>query len=224
MDFGTIDFSYAEELASRPPEEDGPIWMVNFMRYKQTADYGDGAAGPGEEISGREADDRYAPTEVLAAIGADVAYFGDVVGPDGGPDPDWHRMGIVRYPTRRSFIDMQSRSDFMEKRVHKDAGMEFTIIMCAIPTGPPKGDTGGTGIVRFVAHPAGHPPAGPPSAPAEGVTLTVEGTIVGDERRWDRLDIDWSDSEGAVPEGAIVVRSAPFIDRIRPLITDQLGA
>jgi hypothetical protein len=217
MDFGTIDAAYAERLATTTPDEDGPIWMVNFMRYKQMADYG---RGESTGISGREADDKYAPVEVLASIGADVAYFGDAVGPDGGPHPDWHRMAIVRYPTRRSFIDMQSRPDFQEKRIHKDAGMEFTIIMCSLPTGPAQGEPDASGIVRFVAHPAG--PARPEPA-AEGATFDVEGTIVGDDRTWDRLVISWSDRGDDVPPGAIVVRSVPLIDNIRPLILDSLG-
>ena len=201
MDFGAIDFAYAQHLATRPPEEDGPIWMVNFMRYKERADYGDGEVSG---ISGREADDRYAPTEVLEDIGADVAYFGDSVGPDGDPDPEWHRMGIVHYPTRRSFIDMQSRQDFQEKRVHKDAGMDFTIIMCSLPTGPVQGEPDGSGIVRFTAFPAGSSPSGPV---AEGAAFEVEGTVVGDDRRWGRLEVSWSDREDDLPEGAFVVRS-----------------
>ncbi len=217
MGFGTIDFTYAGRLATTPPAEDGPIWMVNFMRYKERADYGE--AGD-EGISGREADDRYAPTDVLAAIGADVAFFGDVVGPDGSPDPDWHRMAIVRYPTRRSFIDMQNREDFREKVVHKDAGMDFTIIMCSLPTGPVHGEPDGSGIVRFIAFPSGSDPAGPP---AEGARFDVEGTVIGDERTWERLEISWSDREDELPEGAIAVRSLPLIDRIRPLIDDGLG-
>lgn len=217
MDFGTIDLEYADYLSTRPPDEDGPVWMVNFMRYKERADYGqDGDDG----ISGREADDRYSPVEVLAAIGADVVYFGDVVGPGGGPDPDWHRMGVIRYPTRRSFIEMQSRADFREKRVHKDAGMAFTIIMGSLPTGPPVGEPDGSGIVSFVAYPAG---TGHPSPAAEGVIFDVEGTIVGDDRRWDRLVVSWSDEIKDVPEGAIVVRSTPLIDQIRPLVLDSLS-
>lgn len=219
MDFGTIDFAYAQHLATRPPEEDGPIWMVNFMRYKERADYGEGEGEDGG-ISGREADDRYAPTEVLADIGADIAYFGDTVGADDSPDPEWHRMAIVRYPTRRSFIDMQSREDFQEKRVHKDAGMDFTIIMCSLPTGPVQGEPDGSGIVRFTAFPAKSSPSGPV---AEGAAFEVEGTVVGDDRRWGRLEISWSDREDDLPEGALVVRSLPFIDRVRPLIGDTPG-
>ena len=68
MDYGIIDFDYAGHLATRPEEEDGPIWMVNFMRYKKVASYADG----GEQISGKQADNRYAPTDVLAKIGADM--------------------------------------------------------------------------------------------------------------------------------------------------------
>jgi hypothetical protein len=186
MDFGTIDFAYAQHLATRPPEEDGPIWMVNFMRYKERADYGEGADSG---ISGHEADDRYAPTEVLADIGADVAYFGDSVGPDGGPDAEWHRMGIVRYPTRRSFIDMQSRRDFREKRVHKDAGMDFTVIMCSLPTGPVGESTTGRGSCDSPRFRRVRPL---PARWPKGRPFEVEGTVVGDDRRWGRLEVSWS--------------------------------
>jgi hypothetical protein len=217
MDFGTIDAAYAEYLATRTPDQDGPIWMVNFMRYKEAADYG---RGESRGISGREADDRYAPTEVLAAIGAEVAYFGDAVAPGGGPAPDWHRMAVVRYPTRRSFIDMQSRSDFREKRVHKDAGMEFTIIMGAVPTGPARGEPDTSGLVRFVAYPTGLARTEPA---VDGVTFDVEGTIVGDERRWDRLVVSWSDGSDELPPGAMAVRSVPLVDRIGTLLADSSG-
>ena len=59
--------------------------MVYFVRYKERADYGDRRD---QGISGREAVDRYAPVDVLEKLGAEVAYFGDVVGADGSPDPE----------------------------------------------------------------------------------------------------------------------------------------
>ena len=49
---------------------------------------------------------------------------------DGTP---WDRVGIVRYPSRRAFLAMQQRDDFKQKHVHKDAGMEFTIVMSTLP-------------------------------------------------------------------------------------------
>jgi hypothetical protein len=86
MDYGQIDTTYGKFLGTRPAEEDGPIYMVNFMKYRQVARYD----GDGEAISGREADDRYSPTDVLARIGADVAFFGNVKRelPEAG-----HRLG-----------------------------------------------------------------------------------------------------------------------------------
>jgi len=209
---GTVDYAYAARLAATPLENDGPIWMVNFMRYKERADYGaDGDRG----LSGREADDRYAPTDVLADLGAEIAYFGDVIGPDGGPDPEWDRMAIVRYPTRRSFIEMQERDDFAERAVHKEAGMAFTIIMCSLPVGPVVGAPDGSGIVRFIAHPEG---SLPPGERAEGASFEVEGTVIGDQRQWGRVVISWSDRDEVLPEGTMVVRSVPFIDQVRPLV------
>ena len=79
--------------------------MLNLMKYKEVADYGD-AAGPA--ISGREADDIYAPTEVLADLGATVPLFGDVTG-QVGDDVAWDRIAIVCYPSRASFFAMQDR-------------------------------------------------------------------------------------------------------------------
>lgn len=35
--YGTIDHEYGIRLATTPPEDDGPVWMVNLMRYKEHA-------------------------------------------------------------------------------------------------------------------------------------------------------------------------------------------
>ena len=62
-------------LATTPPDDDGPVWMVNLMKYRETADYADGRESA---ISGREADDLYTPLESLAAVGAEIVFAGDV--------------------------------------------------------------------------------------------------------------------------------------------------
>jgi uncharacterized protein (DUF1330 family) len=136
--YGQIDRDYAMRLATIDPAEDGPVWMVNLMQYRTHADYGEGDA----DISGREADDRYAPTEILADIGAEVVVFGDVESQLLGDHPRWDRVGVVRYPSRRAFIAMQSRPDFRAKHEHKQAGMATTIVMGCQPTHvPPWPDT-----------------------------------------------------------------------------------
>ena len=128
--YGQIDRDYAIRLATISPEEDGPIWMVNLMKYHDVAQYGDEAA---QKVSGREADNLYTPLEPLAAVGAEIVYVGDVDSKLLGDDRNWDRVAVVKYPTRRSFVEMQQREDFQKKHVHKEAGMQETIVMGCLP-------------------------------------------------------------------------------------------
>jgi hypothetical protein len=175
-EYGRIDKAYGLHLATRPPDEDGPIFMVNLMKYHEVARY-DGAAGA-ETISGREADDKYNPSSILNKIGADIMLAADVRTTVLGAD--WDRIAIVRYPTRRAFIEMQTRKDFGEKHVHKNAGMLRTILPCCTPrnrdlntTPRPTGGLSLDHIVMVVSEGA-----------FPGATFDVEGTIVGDGRSW----------------------------------------
>lgn len=128
--YGTVDRDYGMKLATTPPEEDGPVWMVNLMKYRDVAEYDDGRESA---VSGQEADDLYSPHESLQAVGADVVFFGDVDQQLLGDGTVWDRIAVVKYPTRRSFIDMQSRPEFQESHKHKDAGMEKTFVIGAQP-------------------------------------------------------------------------------------------
>ena len=172
--YGRIDKEYGLFLATRPAEDDGPIFMVNLMKYHEVAVYQDG----GDAISGREADDKYNPSSILNKIGADIMLAADVRTSVVGTD--WDRIAIVRYPTRRAFIEMQTRKDFSEKHVHKNAGMLRTILPCCTPRNKdlntrqrPAGGLSLDHIVMVVS--AGDFP---------GATFDVEGTIVGDGRTW----------------------------------------
>ncbi|MFN8642729.1 MAG: hypothetical protein U0802_14150 [Candidatus Binatia bacterium] len=209
--FGKIDPDYARHLLSCPPEEDGPILMVNYMKYRARADYGErGDQG----ISGREADDRYAPVDVLEKIGAAVAFFGDVE-----PGGEWDRIGIVCYPTRRSFMEMQNRPDFQQRYVHKVAGMERTFVCGTLPETAPAGAVVTGGRVVFEMVTPGTALQRTPTA-----RLRVEGTIVGDGRRFATLGVSWigdepaGDASGAdrvvaVVRGASIDRLAAYLQR-----------
>ena len=228
--YGKADVKYAVRMMQLPPEEDGPVFMVNFMHYKKEADYGDS----GEKgVSGREADDRYSPVDVLGKIGAYVAFHGDVVDQDGGSDVAWDRIGVVCYPTRKSFMDMQTRDDFKEKHVHKAAGMDKTFVIGSLPrAGMEPGDhrtqREGRGIVAVSAHRA----LGDTSVDdllaalaasrgiaasngcAHGQWYDVEGTIMGDGRNWDVICFDafpdvesfraWRSAVGSDPTASVL--------------------
>jgi len=222
--YGRIDRAYGLKLATTPSDEDGPIWMVNLMKYRETADYADGRE---TSISGREADDIYAPLDVLSEIGAEVVFAADVDQQLLGDAPKWDRVAIVKYPTRRSFIDMQSRPDFQDKHVHKEAGMEVTIVSGCRPIPTPQGDS-----VDWseVAHPptaedgpvvvihvlkfdeasaaevtpdemVAYQNAAAAVAVPHGVRINgwfaVEGTILGDGRSWDQIRFNEFPSKAA---------------------------
>jgi hypothetical protein len=212
--YGQVDRDLARRFATTPPEQDGPVWMVNLMAYKPRAVY-DGAEA---ELSGRDADDRYAPVDVLADIGAEVVFVGDVEEQLLGDAPRWDRVGIVRYPTRRSFIEMQARDDFKAKHAQ-------TIVACCTPIPSPEDAPGAPEPVEWSQVP--HPPSDGPvlvlhlcrfhpgMAETEmasytehaipvaarhggrvGAWFQVEGTIVGG-RQWDQARFNAFPSKAA---------------------------
>jgi len=221
MRYGKVDFEVAGDWATRSPADDGPIYMVNFMKYRAVADYDGvkGASGGEARVTGREADDLYAPFEVLKKIGAEIAYVGDVV--DEGSPGEWDRLAIVRYASRRSFIEMQNRTDFKEKHVHKEAGMDYTICLGALPKGAHV-DIARRDFVTFdiTSTPQDLEPG------AHTARLAVEGTVLGDGRRWADLTVTWSSDQPGVAwrfdrgGDRMVVVTRASIDRMGKLLSE----
>ena len=178
--YGTINIELVGAWLHMKPEDDGSFWALNLMKYVEVANYDDGREG----VSGKAADDTYAPIGPLAAVGAAVAYMGDVTNQPLGT-PMWDRVAIVRYPTRASFFEMQERKDFKEAHVHKKAGMDFTIILSCLPkTYDASASTDGDLVLLIDKG------VDDAFAAVQGVTqvalFDVEGVIIGDERRYDR--------------------------------------
>lgn len=223
--YGTVDQQYARRLLTTEPDADGPIWMLNLMRYRERAQYADGRQ---TALTGREADDLYSPREVLADIGAEPVFFADVDTQLLGDAPAWDRVAVVKYPTRRSFIEMQRRPDFRAKHEHKDAGMAETIVAGCLPIPSPADDRDPASLPDWADVP--HPPSdadGPVTvlhlirfhpgkaesdmvayqnhaaevAVPHGIRISgwyaVEGTVVGDGRQWDQARFNTFPSKAA---------------------------
>ncbi|MEO0491962.1 MAG: hypothetical protein AAF081_00950 [Actinomycetota bacterium] len=212
--YGTVDHEYGLKLATTDPADDGPVWMVNLMKYKDVADYGDGADSG---RSGRDADDEYTPTGPLKAVGAEIVYAAEVDATPLGDGTQWDRVAIVKYPTRRSFIEMQERKDFQDKHVHKEAGMDKTFVIGCQPMDLERHDEMLKGSLSWdeVEHPPndedgvlhvlhvikwneggretmeGYHDAAFDVAREHGGRVAkwfdAEGTIVGDGRMWDEV-------------------------------------
>ena len=220
--FGSIDVETAVRWMQLSPEDDGAVWMLNLMKYKPLADYGDEGGPP---ITGKEADDVYAPTAVLADLGATVPLFGDVTR-QVADDIAWERIGIVRYPSRASFFEMQERDDFKKQYVHKKAGMETTIVMGCVPlTVGEESDTGdGPLVMRVRRFAEGVAPGPDPDGVVPVAHFAVDGVILGDGRRWDDVRFDRV-ADGAV---AALADTSGLADQvvvvIDPLIEDLVGS
>jgi hypothetical protein len=209
--YGTPNLEMLQTWFGRPPEQDGPFWALNLMKYHAVARYEDGTP----EVSGRAADDAYAPLGPLAAVGAAVAFLGDVLDQRLG-DPVWDRIGIVRYPSRSAFFAMQQRDDFKAQHVHKEAGMEFTIVMACLPVSHDADATRAGSLVLLVERGAREPTGG-----LRGVTevaaFAVEGVIVGDERAFDRARFVRVADAGALGE---LVGAASAADEAHLMVVD----
>ncbi len=210
--YGQIDPVYEQVLRTTSPEDDGPVWMINLMKYREQADYADGRE---TTLTGQQADDTYAPFAELAAIGAEIVFAAVVETQLLGDTPKWDRVAVVKYPSRRAFIAMQDTEEFQAKHVHKDAGMEQTIVIGAQPMAmpampldapdwadvphPPTVDDPSVVVLHLLRYHDGmadtemvsyQTAAGTVAVP-HGVRLagwfTAEGTIVGDGRSWDQV-------------------------------------
>ncbi|MDG2428825.1 MAG: hypothetical protein P8M16_10440 [Acidimicrobiales bacterium] len=225
--YGLVDREYGIRLATTSLSDDGPVWMVNLMKYREVAEYLDGRKAT---ISGQEADDLYSPIESLTAVGAEIVFVGDVDQQLLGDNTVWDRIAVVKYPTRKSFIEMQSRPEFQESHKHKDAGMDKTIVMGCQPLNIPRASdtefdnwsnvpypaTKSDGpvvvlhVIRFedtdsgVQTPAymeAYQSVAAVVASKHGLRVsgwfTVEGTIIGDGRDWHQVRFNQFPSKAA---------------------------
>lgn len=215
--YGRINKEMVGRWLQLPPEDDGPFWALNLMKYRDVAEYTDGRS---ETRSGREADDEYTPRESLAAIGAQIAFGAEVERVIVGDGTAWDRVGIVRYPSRRQFFEMQKREEFKKQHVHKDAGMEFTIVMSCLPV---EGFVGATERHPFVELRVSFESV----AREDGVgVFDVEGVIVGDDRVWKQVSFRWLDRDAGAPvarkddRSTYVMLLRPSIDRLARSVSE----
>jgi uncharacterized protein (DUF1330 family) len=114
--------SQAIDLFKAP--EDGPFVMVNLLKFKEKADYGDGKASG---ITGREAYERYSSkmVKLVEKAGGRMIYAGRAVRMMiGVADPMWDVVGLIEYPSRAAFLSIAQSPEFHEIERHRLAGLE----------------------------------------------------------------------------------------------------
>jgi uncharacterized protein (DUF1330 family) len=109
--------------------DDGPIVMLNLLRFKPMAD------GIDEGVSGAEAYARYsvAADPFLQAVGGRlinaVQVQGSVIGP---PEPEWDLVLLVEYPSRQKFLEMATNPEYLKIHAHREAALaDSRLIVCS---------------------------------------------------------------------------------------------
>ena len=111
----------------------GPIVMVNLLKYRPKAAYGGDRPEAKENLSGREAYQRYGAVavKVLGEIGARIVWMGQQhLVFIGGGEQEWDEVACVRYPSRKAFLEMIVRRDYLAATYHREAGLERTALLC----------------------------------------------------------------------------------------------
>ena len=111
-----------EALKNHP--EEGPVYMVNLVKYREKSLDGNG--------SGRDAYNRYAAvvSPLLGTLGAVVIWVGSVdhLALHEGGDVDWDVVQLVYYPSRDTFIEMVTSEEYLAANEHRANGTEKHLI------------------------------------------------------------------------------------------------
>ena len=119
---------------------DGPITMLNLLRFRAIADYSaDPDLAPDEPISGAEAYQRYAAHTMphLIASGGEVVLEGSAgaffIGP---PEERWDHVLLVRQRSLDDFFAFASNEAYLAGLGHRTAALEDSRLLPIVDDPP----------------------------------------------------------------------------------------
>ena len=105
------------------PGPDGPIYMVNLLKFKDKAEYEDGRE---TDLAGFEAYQLYgrAVSRIIQDYGGEIQFAADVTFLSLGQVEElWDEIAIAKYPNRGALLAMSSSQEWQEAAVHRTAGL-----------------------------------------------------------------------------------------------------
>ena len=105
------------------PGPDGPIYMVNLLKFKTQAVYEDGRD---TELTGAQAYGIYGTevSKLLTKFGGAAMFSASVQRLMLGEVEDlWDKVAIAMYPSRAAMMDMMRSEEMQEISVHRTAGL-----------------------------------------------------------------------------------------------------
>jgi len=109
-----------QELAAS--KDEGPVVMLNLLKFKERADSGD--------VSGRESYNRYGRDvkPMVEALGGRIIWHGRadqlLIG-----EEDWDAVALVEYPSRKAFLEMAMSKQMGDIHHNREAGLERTVLI-----------------------------------------------------------------------------------------------
>lgn len=114
---------------------DGPIFMVNLLKFKDKAEYDDGRE---TDLSGRDAYMIYgrAVADILPKFGGQAVFAADVTFLAlGDVEELWDEVAIAMYPSRADMVRMSLSEEWREAAIHRSAGLKGQLnIETVLPT------------------------------------------------------------------------------------------
>jgi uncharacterized protein (DUF1330 family) len=108
--------------------DEGPVVMLNLLKFKPRA--------AGEEGTRQEAFSRYGAVamKMIEAGGGKVLWAGRPMQVLVGTDADrWDAIALVQHPSPRAFFAMISDAEYQKSHVHREAGVERTVLIACAP-------------------------------------------------------------------------------------------
>lgn len=110
-----------EEATKAGP--DGPVFMVNLLKFKERAEYADGRE---TDLTGKQAYQIYGAgvAGLLPDYGARVFFMADVTFLSLGQVEElWDEIAIAVYPDRNALHRMSTSQEWQDIAVHREAGL-----------------------------------------------------------------------------------------------------
>tara|TARA_R110000824_G_scaffold118960_15_gene272364 strand:+ start:60419 stop:60835 length:417 start_codon:yes stop_codon:yes gene_type:complete len=107
-----------------------PIAMVNLLKFRAEAVYADGRDVKG--MTGAAAYGLYGQVAMakIAEVGGRMFWAAPTAQTFiGGVGDEWDMVAIVRYPNRAAFLRMTEMEDYKAASVHREAGLERTVLI-----------------------------------------------------------------------------------------------
>ena len=122
-------------------DEPGAIVMLNLLKFRPVADYGDDLAKP-SGLSGKQAYQQYAKgvLPLMLEVGGVPIWMGkartSVIAPLG---EEWDEVFLVAYPSRQCFVQMVSTLSYQSVMRHRTAALLDSRLIETCPKRLPTG-------------------------------------------------------------------------------------